>query len=166
MISTMYNGSGKQQLYIIYSSLIAISNHWNVQEIDSLGFWLSLLLSWLKFAESRLLLILRPVDASDLSVLHTFPFCCIFRYYYDVNMNTARGQNSVWRFPLLVFHSTLSVIPVSKSGLTKLRVWSGYKLFVTVSDKWAICVHVFLTKQTQDVSLFQFWLNAIFNFFF
>ena len=35
---------------------------------------------------------------------------------------TSRGQKSVLRLPLLVFPSTLSVVPVSKSGPTKLWV--------------------------------------------
>ena len=50
---------------------------------------MSLLLSLLKFAESRLHLILRPMYAGYLSILRSNDFCCVFRYYYGVNANTA-----------------------------------------------------------------------------
>ena len=44
---------------------------------------------WLKFAQSLLLFILRPMDTSYLSIFRTNCFRCVFRYFYDVNANTA-----------------------------------------------------------------------------
>ena len=80
----------KPQLNTIYSSLFVILKRCKVQKTDFQRFELSLQLSWLKFAESRLLLILRLIDASFLSILPTNHFHCLFRYYYDVNVNTDR----------------------------------------------------------------------------
>ena len=59
-----------------------------VQKTDIQRFKLSSLLSWLKCVESRLLLILRSMDASYLSFLSTNNFRCVFRYYFGVNANT------------------------------------------------------------------------------
>ena len=56
---------------------------------------MSLLLSWLKFAESRLHLILRPMYAGYLSILRSNDFRCIFRYYYGVNANTGKQTTSL-----------------------------------------------------------------------
>ena len=79
---------GKPQLNTIYSSLFVILKRCKVQKTDFQGFKLSLLLKWLKFAENQLLLVLGPMDASYMSILHTNNFHCVFRYYYDVNANT------------------------------------------------------------------------------
>ena len=59
-----------------------------VQKTHIQGVLLSLLLSWLKFDESWLLLILRPMYADSLSMLRNNDFCCVFRYCYGVNVNT------------------------------------------------------------------------------
>ena len=80
---------GKPQLNNIYSSLFVILKRCKVQKTNFQGFQLSLLLSWLKFAESRLLLILHPMGRSYLSLMRTNDFRCVFRYNYNVNANTA-----------------------------------------------------------------------------
>ena len=65
-----------------YSSLFVILKRCKVQKNDIQGFKLSSLLSWLKCAESRLLLILRSMDASYLSFLRTNDFVA----YLDIIM--------------------------------------------------------------------------------
>ena len=80
---------GKAQLNTIYSSLFMILKCCKVQKTDIQWFFkLSLLLSCLKFVESRLHVILRPMYAGYLSILRTNDFRCVFRYYYGVNVNT------------------------------------------------------------------------------
>ena len=72
-----------------------ILKHCKVQKTDIQGFYLSLLLSWLKVVESPLHVILRPMYAGYLSVLRTNDFRCVFRYYYHVFANTvSNGERS------------------------------------------------------------------------
>ena len=77
---------GKPQMNPIYSSLYVILKRCKYKrpifkDFNSLHYWADI--------ESRLLLILRSMDAGYLPILRTNDFRCVFRYFYGVNASTA-----------------------------------------------------------------------------